>query len=101
MTRVDAFEANGTAWAACEDLHQPGGALLLLSGEGEAEWFTQSFAPYGTNASDGAYYLGLNQTDVANASDDLLGAKLLQEPALTWAASSAPPRRSCSCAGTR
>ena len=94
MTRVDFFLARGAAWSACEDLQTPGGALLLLSSGGEAEWFSKTYAPYGTNASDGEYYLGLNRSTLANATTDLLGAKLLSQE-LTWAAvaRAAPPIR--------
>ena len=78
MTRVDSFLARGAAWSACEDLQTPGGALLLLSSGGEAEWFSKTYAPYGTNATDSEYYLGLDRRALANASTDLLGSALLQ-----------------------
>ena len=87
VEQVDSYQlSDGTTWVACEDLQQPGAALVLLSSAGEVEWFTKSYSPYGTNATDGDYYLGLNQSAVANASRDLLGEKLLEEKALTWAA---------------
>ena len=86
MTRVDSFLARGAAWSVCEDLQTAGGALLLLSSGGEAEWFSKTYAPYGTNASDGEYYLGLDRRALANASTDLLGSALLQAGPLTWAA---------------
>ena len=93
-TRVDSFDLNGTAWAACEDLQAPGGALVLASAAGDLEWFEKTYEPYGTNASDGEYYLGLNRSTLANATTDLLGAKLLSQE-LTWAevARAAPPIR--------
>ena len=37
---------NGSAWAACEDLQEPGGALVLLSSDGKAEWFSKSYEVY-------------------------------------------------------
>ena len=86
VEQVDSFQLNGTAWVACEDLQQPGGALVLASAAGEIEWFTKTYSPYGTNASDTEYYLGLNRTRIANAASDLLGATLLEEKAITWAA---------------
>ena len=117
MTRVDTFRLeleDGTAsavWAACEDIQQPGGAIALVSCDGEVEWFSKSYEPYGTNASDNKYYLGLGQAAVANSSTDVLGATLLRETALTWAAVEAavPPIRvsgpggewGTNCKGTR
>ena len=84
-TRVDAFELNGTSWAACEDLQTPGGALALLSSNGDAEWFTKGYAPYESNWTDHKYYLGCPPKALDAAQTDLLGAKLLTQKALTWA----------------
>ena len=72
-TRVDAFDLNGTAWVACEDLQAPGGALVLASAAGDLEWFEKTYQPYGTNATDGEYYLGFNRSTLANALTDLSG----------------------------
>ena len=47
QTRIEEFELNGTTWVACEDLQQPGGALVLLSSAGDAEWFPKTYEPYG------------------------------------------------------
>ena len=85
-TLLDAFELNGSAWAACEDLQRPDGALVLISSAGDAEWFDKSYEPYGTNASDHEYYLGFGRQTVANATTDILGAKLLEATEITWAA---------------
>ena len=96
-TLVDSFEVNGTAWLACEDLQQPGGDVVLVSGAGDVERFEKSYAPFTTNYTDDAdYYLGLSKAAVANATTDILGAKLLSGKALTWAAveRAVPPIRS-------
>jgi hypothetical protein len=86
-TFVDSFHANGTTWAACEDLQLPGGDIVLLSARGDAERFSKSFAPYSTNWTDDVYYLGLGKAAVANATSDILGEKLLQdEKTLSWSA---------------
>jgi len=106
MTKVDSFaDANGTAWAVCEDLQQPGGAIALLSSAGDAEWFEKTHSPYLSNTTDSSYYLGLDRTTVANASADILGAKLLQENqkhGLSWAAveQAVPPIRRSGKAAT-
>ena len=76
---------NSTTWAACEDLQQSQGAIVLVSSTGESEWFHKTFEPYGTSATDSNYYLGLGKDAVGNASTDILGAKLLQNQALSWA----------------
>jgi hypothetical protein len=81
---------------ACENIQIPDGALVLVSGTGETEWFQKSYAPYRTNWTDNEYYLGLSGGEVANATSDVLGAKLLCdgcEP--TWAAvaNAVPPIR--------
>ena len=68
--------------AAEEDLQAPGGALVLASAAGDLEWFEKTYEPYGTNASDGEYYLGLNRSTLANATTDLLEALVAE---LTWA----------------
>jgi hypothetical protein len=91
MTAVDSFKINGSAWTACEDLQQPGGALAIVGSTGEVEWFEKTYSPYGTNATDNSdYYLGLGKAFVANATTDVLGAKLLSDATggqpLTWAA---------------
>ena len=49
------------------------------------EWFSKSHEPYGTNATDSEYYLGLGKEAVAQAKFDVLGAKLL-EGEVTWVA---------------
>lgn len=112
-TLVDTFDRNGTMWSVCEDLQAPGGSIALVNAEEAIEWFTKGYAPYGTNVSDHEYYLGLNQSGIAGAETDLLGAKLLGESAkaLTWSAVDAavPPIRSSgqggrwatNCAGIR
>ena len=50
-----------------------------------AEWFSKGYSAYGTSATDDDYYLGLGKAAVGKASTDLLGAKLLEKPAmLSW-----------------
>ena len=49
---ADSFEINGTAWAACEDVQAPNGALVLVSSRGENHWFSKGYEPYGTNWTD-------------------------------------------------
>ena len=62
-TQVESFEINSTEWAACEDLQVAGGALVLVSSAGRAEWFPKGYAPYGTNwTDDSLYYLGLGRS---------------------------------------
>jgi hypothetical protein len=87
-TLVDSFETNGTIYAACEDLQQPDGDIVLVSSKGHTERFSKSYAPYTSNwTDDSLFYLGLGKAAVANASTDILGAKLLQdEKALSWKA---------------
>ena len=104
MTEVDAFHINGTSWRACEDLQQPGGALALFSGAGDAEWFEKDYAPYRTNWTDDSdYYLGLGKVAVASAATDILGTTLLQQTggALSWVAveRAVPPMRVASRGG--
>ena len=41
MTQVDTFTLNNTAWAACEDLQRPDGAIALVPASGEPQWFTK------------------------------------------------------------
>eukprot|EP01051_Picozoa_sp_SAG22_P006147 SAG22_NODE_392_length_11210_cov_3.879669_8_plen_1389_part_00 len=97
LTRVDTFQINGTAWAACEDLQRPAGDIVLMASDGTVETFAKTYEPYLTNASDSTYYLGLTGAAVANATADLLGLKLLaQNKALSWAAveRAVPPIRS-------
>ena len=103
-TIVDSFSVNGTVWAACEDLQRPGGDIVLVSSaaDARAERFTKSFAPYTANwTDDSAFYLGLTKEAVANATTDILGAKLLHGKALTWAAveRAVPPIRSSGQSG--
>ena len=43
MTQVDTFAINGTAWAACEDLQRPDGAIALIPATGVTEWFTKGY----------------------------------------------------------
>jgi phage tail protein X len=95
LTLVDSFEINGTSWAACEDLQQPAGVIVLVSSTGEVETFSKSYEPYGSNETDAQYYLGLDKTTIANATSDVLAAKLLEQKALSWAAveSAVPPIR--------
>lgn len=47
-TPVDSFEIDGTAWRACENLQVPDGALVLISANGEQEWFPKSYSMYGS-----------------------------------------------------
>ena len=90
MSVVDTFTFNNASWVACEDLQHPGGSVALISSDETAttEWFTKSYEPYGTNATDSTHYLGLDKATIAGAPTDLLGAKLLQENHnnLSWAA---------------
>jgi hypothetical protein len=97
LDQVDTFSINGSTWVACEDLQQPGGTIALVSVSGEVEWFEKGYEPYRTNwTDDSEYYLGLGKAKVANATTDILGAKLLQDnKALTWldVERAAPPIR--------
>ena len=88
MDQVDTFTINGTLWAACEDLQEPGGALALVPGSGATEWFEKGYSEYKTNWTDDSdYYLGLTKAAVANATTDILGAKLLSDSkSISWAA---------------
>eukprot|EP01052_Picozoa_sp_SAG31_P043888 SAG31_NODE_7464_length_1682_cov_2.217309_2_plen_137_part_00 len=88
MDRVDSFTVNGTFWAACEDLQQPGGALALVPTTGATEWFEKGYEPYKTNwTDDSEYYLDLTKAAVANATTDVLGAKLLNgNDSISWVA---------------
>ena len=101
ITLVDSFVLNGTTWSACEDLQTPSGALVLVSSTGEMLWFPKGYELYGTNWTDSSYYLGLGQKAVANASSDILGAKLLEEETMTWAkvVRAVPPIRVASTGG--
>ena len=67
----------------CEDLQAPGGALLLVSDAGDAEWFAKGYEPYAP-APDEAYYLGLGKEAVLKSASDLLGLKLLDCNELRW-----------------
>ena len=55
----------------------PDGALVLVSADGDAEYFSKGFERYGTNATDDDYYLGLGRAAVASTNTDVLGQKLL------------------------
>ena len=46
---IDSFEIDGTAWRACEDLQVPDGALVLVSADGEEEWFPKTYSMYGSS----------------------------------------------------
>jgi hypothetical protein len=52
---VDGFTLNGASWAACEDLQQPGGALVLvptlLSSNETSEWFHKTYEVFGSAPS--------------------------------------------------
>jgi hypothetical protein len=76
---LDAFSINSSLWSACEDLQVPDGRIVLVSSAGDTHTFPKSWAPYGTNATDHQYYLGLGQSAVASAASDVLGATLLCE----------------------
>ena len=80
---VDAFQINGTAWAACEDLQRPDGAIVLASSSGEIEWFSKGYEPY-TQGSPSDYYLNLTARTVSNAKADLLAIALLNHSQITW-----------------
>ena len=58
-------------------MQEPGGALVLLSSDGEAEWFSKSYEPYAPQP-DEAYYLGLGKAAVLGAAADVLGIELLK-----------------------
>ena len=45
---IDSFEIEGKAWRACEDVQVPDGALVLISAEGQEEWFPKSYSLYGS-----------------------------------------------------
>ena len=107
IATVDTFELNGSAWTACEDLQQPGGAIALVNDEsGHVEWFSKSHEQYGSapRGSDELYYLGLGYANciASNQSVDVLGQKLLDlaksaNGVMTWSlvASAIPPIRHC------
>jgi hypothetical protein len=82
------------AWIACEDLQTPGGALVLVSSS-RTEWFSKGYSPYGTDAHDSEYYLGIPNATVASAATDVLGEKVLVGGEPTWAKveKAAPPIR--------
>ena len=50
---------------------------MLVSADGDAEYFSKGFERYGTNATDDDYYLGLGRAAVASTNTDVLGQKLL------------------------
>ena len=100
MELVDTFTYNGTAWLACEDLQQPGGDIVLVrSSDAHIERFNKAYAPFTTNWTDDAdFYLGLTKAAVANATSDIMGAKLLNDHAkngVSWdaVAAAVPPIR--------
>eukprot|EP00729_Bicosta_minor_P012126 gene12126-30363_t len=78
LTTVDHFAVNGTNWTACEDLAVPGGALVLLSADGNSEWFSKSHEPF-IQGADSDYYLGLGKKAVLAAKTDLLGNTILSK----------------------
>ena len=93
LTRVATFDINGTAWAACEDLQRPDGALVLMSADGRAEWFEKTYEPY-TQGGDDQYYLNLTKAHVMSAREDVLATTLLNNYSeITWALveSAVPP----------
>jgi hypothetical protein len=96
-TLLSAFEARATTWVACEDLQRPDGEIVLVPAIGDPAHFPKSYAPWNTNWTDDAdYYLGMGREAVANATTDILGAKLLGgKDAITWSAveKAAPPIR--------
>ena len=103
MTLVDGFKsADGTTWAACEDLQQPGGAIALVSSSTppEVEWFGKTHEQYGSapTGSDEDYYLNLTMAAAVASPVDVLAVKLLSKnySGITWelVASAVPPIRS-------
>ena len=87
---VDTFVNDGTTWSACEDLQQPGGAVVLVSAAGETHWFGKGHEVFGS-ANDEDYYLNLTKAAVVA---DILAVKLLNS-SLTWqgVARAIPPIR--------
>ena len=84
MTRVATFNINNAAWCACEDLERPGGAILLVSAEGDAEWFEKTYEPY-TQGGDEEYYLNYTKAQVMSARADILATTLLNNYSeITW-----------------
>ena len=76
-------------WRVCEDVQAPGGALVLLSSAGDAEWFSNGYEP-DTPAPDEAYYLGLGKQAVLSSASDKLGIRLLECAANSTAGSCDP-----------
>ena len=84
MTLVANFNIDNTAWCACEDLEHPGGAILLVSAEGDAEWFEKTYEPY-TQGGDEDYYLNHTKAYVMSARADVLATTLLNNYSeVTW-----------------
>jgi hypothetical protein len=82
---IESFEIGGKAWQACEDLKVPDGALVLVSKDGQEEWFPKSYSMYGSsNDEDPSFYLGLGKKNVTTAKVDLLGITMLSRPEITW-----------------
>lgn len=46
---------------ACEDLQRPDGAIVLVSGTGQREWFEKTHSIYGS-ADETQFYLGLTKS---------------------------------------
>ena len=94
LTLLETFEHRGEAWAACEDLQTPDGALALVpSTGGKTEWFHKGHHVYGS-ASDDDYYLNLTKRAAVANKTDVLAVKLLSMD-VTWVrvASAVPPIR--------
>ena len=75
-TAVDTFSAEGTQWAACEDLSTPGGGLTLVPESGPAIHLPKSHEPYSPEPDEN-YYLGLGKQAVLRAKWDMLGDAIL------------------------
>ena len=83
---IDSFDIEGKAWRVCEDLQVPDGALVLISADGDEEWFPKSYSMYGSaNDEDPKFYLGLGKKNVTDSKMDLLGISMLsQHLDITW-----------------
>ena len=47
-----------SGWAACEDLQRPDGAMVLMSADGDAEWFEKGLCTLSrAYASDNHFFL--------------------------------------------
>ena len=61
-TQVDGpfqLDTRSASWYACEDLTRADGALILVSDQGDAEWFAKGYAPY-VPRPEAYYYDDLN-----------------------------------------